>query len=432
MNLVPPQDTILGLLRIDEVYFEHDGPKFFAVSSRSGRRYLALMVDEGDDWERYLYLPVSDERFNLIRSGGTNLKRAFSEPEDGLVFDVVADYSRGSSRLEHAAGADLPDELLPTERAVLDLPTETQRAFQPERLAEKSGRERRTLLAIEVEPAGMLRTEIPLRSLSRIAGSLQDTVDALGQEEAGRPTPRGIIPNDVLRETELVFRGSQAASFVILAASGGQDNHLIESSILPNSCRRLVELLQQGSEPDRLRDLVGRYGVRVRAKYRALLESLVDEGSGVSAYIATGFGDTYQAGLKPNQVRANLNLLREVGQDVMAEHLERVNLVGVNLRTGSFELYDPVNSAKYSGYMEPEARDQISGLPTGFDHLYSADILVQQQLSNFSDEVTKTYRLIGIGAPYGATEEQEFFIQPLPPSKAADGPLEIEGGSAEW
>lgn len=110
--------------------------------------------------------------------------------------------------------------------------------------------------------------------------------------------------------------------------------------------------------------------------------------------------------------------------------MERVNLVGVNLRTGSFELYDPISATKYSGYMEPEAREQISGLPTGFDHLYSADILVQQQLSNFSDEVTKTYRLIGIGAPYGATEEREFFVRPLPPPQAEGGRLEIEGGSS--
>lgn len=404
MDLVPPQDTFLGLLEIDEVYVDYEGPRFFCAVSRSGRRYLALHIDESETSDIYLYLPISDDRFKIVRSGGLSVRTAFVEPEDGRLYTVTADYSSGLNMIDAVSVNELTSDQLPAADVSLSISTATRPTFKSDQLAVKSGRERRTFLAFEIEPATMLRTELPLRSLSRIAGTLQDTIDALAQEVAGRPTPRGMIPQDILRDSELVFRESQAASFVLVAASASQAGHedrLMESQLLEHSCERLVGLLNESESPDRLRDLVGSYGVRVRAKYRALLEALLDEGTGVSAFVATEFGHGFSGSLKPAEVKANLGLLREIGTEVVSNHLERVNIVGVNLRTGSFELYDSREDKKYSGRMELDARDQIAGLPTGFEHFYSADLLAQEQYSNFSDEVRWTYRLVSIGEPYG-------------------------------
>lgn len=409
MELFPPQDTFLGLLSVDEVYLDYEGPRFFAALSKSGRRYLALHVEEGDNFERYLYLPLSDERFKMVRSGGLRVRLAFQEPEDGSLFIITSDYSSNRNSIEAVSPEELSDALLPEDEIVLSVPTETRPAFEPNELGRESTRERRTFIAFEIQPNSGFRTEIPLRSLSRISGALQDTVDALAQEVAGRATPRGMIPQEILRDSELVFRESRAASFVMVAASASQAGHeerLMESQLLQRSCEGLVALLGEGESPERLRGLIGNYGVRVRAKYRALLEALLDEGTGASAFVSTEFGQQFSASLKRDEVKVSLGLLREIGTEVVRERLERVNIVGVNLRTGSFELYDSLSHKKYSGRMESDARDQIAGLPTGFDYFYSADMLSQQQYSNFSDEVTWAYRLIWIGPPYGASLTQ--------------------------
>jgi hypothetical protein len=94
VTLIPPHDPLLGALSMDEVYFDQEGPRFFSATSRSGRRFLAVAVDEDESSDTYLYLPVSDARFGEIRSGALDLRTAFREPEGGSLFVVVADYEQ--------------------------------------------------------------------------------------------------------------------------------------------------------------------------------------------------------------------------------------------------------------------------------------------------------------------------------------------------
>jgi hypothetical protein len=398
MSLVPPQETVLGSLRIAEVLFEHDGPKLFVAVSKSKRLYLASLVDEDESRETYIYIPLSSQRLNMVMTGGVSIKEAFLSPEDGSVFRVTADYDADRNSIELLDATEIPVEYLPSDDSRLDLSAETRPHFTPEQLADDSVSERRSLLAVEVEPKGQARTELPLRSLSKLAGTLQDTIDALAQEESGKATARGVIQSDVLKHSELVFRESQAASFVLVAGSASPEA-LLASPILASACQRFVDLLEKGQSHDDLRVLVDSYGPRVRAKYRALLEALTDEETGITAFAAEPNGTLYKAGLKAAEVKQSLALLREAGQEVMKAPLEFVHLIGVNLRTGSFEIFDPQSKTKYSGYMDQDARRQIAGRATGTGHGYSAVILVQQQYPEIG-EPTTTYRLTAIGEPF--------------------------------
>jgi hypothetical protein len=55
VTLIPPHDPLLGALSMDEVYFDQEGPRFFSATSRSGRRFLAVAVDEDESSDTYLY-----------------------------------------------------------------------------------------------------------------------------------------------------------------------------------------------------------------------------------------------------------------------------------------------------------------------------------------------------------------------------------------
>src|SRR6266511_4671430 len=117
MTLIPPHDPLIGALSMDEVYFDHEGPRHFSATSRSGCRLLAVAVDEDESSsDTYLYLPVSDARLGEIRSGALDLRTAFREPEDGSSFVVVADYEQPPrNRVSVVSPDEVAEDWLPLE-----------------------------------------------------------------------------------------------------------------------------------------------------------------------------------------------------------------------------------------------------------------------------------------------------------------------------
>jgi Family of unknown function (DUF6575) len=201
VTLIPPHDPLLGALSMDEVYFDHEGPRFFSATSRSGRRFLAVAVDEDESSDTYLYLPVSDARFGEIRSGALDLRTAFREPEDGSLFVVVADYEQPPrNRVSVVSPDEVAEDWLPLEGSRLQVPTATRPVITAEALSLEASQRGRAILAVELDPADIYRTEYPLRSLARISRGIQDAVDALAQEAAGRATARGAIPESILQK----------------------------------------------------------------------------------------------------------------------------------------------------------------------------------------------------------------------------------------
>lgn len=399
MTLVPATDTSLGRLEVLEVFFEHDGPRLFVAQSPTGSLYLANCVDEDEDelTVTYLYVAVSRARMNLIRSGAISLREAYTQAEDSFVHKIVAAYDQetpANSRSTIPAG-EVTDDWLPLPSARLNLPTETLPSFDPERFRADSAGEFRTRIALEIYPPDTLRTEYSLRSLARLSGSFQDTLDSLAQEERGRPTSRGVIPEEILQESELVFTGALAASFVLVLAPKSSPT-LIGHDLVIKSTSRLLELLQAADSQEDLTRLLGGYGIRARSKFRNLLTMLSDDDTGASIFLADHLGELNAAHIQLASVRRALSFIDDRNPDSKRLELPRVTLVGVNLRTGIFELFDNVAGQRYSGQMGPEAKVQMSGLPTGDDYFYSASLLSTVEYSIMTTDVSTSHRLLDI------------------------------------
>lgn len=399
MNLVPATDTVLGPLRISEVFFEYDGPRLFAAQNRAGNTYLVNCVDEDEDeeTETYLYVPVSSERMSLVRSGYLSLREAYTDAEDGFVYVVTSQYASDPPRneLKTIEANQIGEEWLPVSDARLDLPTETLPAFDPEKFKHDSAGSHRTRIALEVFPADMRRTEISLRSISKLAGSFQDTIDSLAQEYRGRATSRGVIPEEILLESELVFTEALAASFVMVLAPKSEPT-LIGHDLINKSTEGLLELLEAASSQDHLQEVLNKYGIRARSKFRSLLTTLSDDETGAGVFLADHQGNMSVSKIALHSVRNALSIIDERNPDSVRVELPRVTLVGVNLRTGIFELFDNVEGQRYSGQMSPDAKIQISGLPTGDEHFYTASILKTIEYSTMTSDVTSSYRLLSI------------------------------------
>lgn len=399
MNLVPATDTVLGHLTISEVFFEHDGPRLFVAENRAGNLYLANCVDEDEDegTETYLYISISPNRMNQVRSGAISLRDAYTNSETGTAYAITAEYGKDYSqnKLEVIQSNEIQEEWLPTKEARLELATDTLPLFDPEAFRAGSEEEVRTRIALEVFPPDTLRTEYSLRSLSRLAGSFQDTLDSLAQEERGRPTARGLIPEEILNESELVFTGALAASFVMVLAPKSNPS-LIGHDLVIKSTKRLLKLLQATNSHDDLTSQLAEYGVRARSKFRSLLTMLSDDETGAGLFLADDSGQMDEARVELSSVRRALTFIDNRSPDSEKLNLGRVTLIGVNLRTGVFELLNNITGQRYSGQMGPEAKVQISGLPTGQEHLYTAELLKSVEYSTMTTDVSSSYRLLQI------------------------------------
>ena len=124
-----PESTVLGELKIIEVYEFYIQPALFACRNLAGQMYLAVWVDENEDASRWLYVAVSPERFLQVRGGKVSLREAFAKPEDGVALDVVVHSDPGlASHVDPVPFGEIDESWLPLPEEYLDVRQRSQRS----------------------------------------------------------------------------------------------------------------------------------------------------------------------------------------------------------------------------------------------------------------------------------------------------------------
>jgi hypothetical protein len=114
MKTYLPESTILGILKVIEVYEFYDQPCLFSCQNLSGQVYIALWVDSSETEDIWLYAPVSSERFHHIKNGEVDLKTLFTHSEDAFVFEVSIPFDDQKSTMVKALVCrDLTEDQLP-------------------------------------------------------------------------------------------------------------------------------------------------------------------------------------------------------------------------------------------------------------------------------------------------------------------------------
>ena len=117
--------TGLGELEIVETYVYYDQPVLFSCKSAAGHLYLAVAVDKNDEHETWLYVRVSTERLNLIRSGTIDLHDAFALPEDSLLLQEIIPYDdQTQPRMEQIQPDQIFEDMLPVPGEFLNFKTD--------------------------------------------------------------------------------------------------------------------------------------------------------------------------------------------------------------------------------------------------------------------------------------------------------------------
>jgi hypothetical protein len=103
---------------VTEVLLEYEGPQLVVKKDAANNLYLALAVDDGPGFVRWIEAPISDLEREGIKRGGEPIRDVFLK---GTV--TIADYARDNNApiaARDIPGVELPDSVLPRPRVVLE------------------------------------------------------------------------------------------------------------------------------------------------------------------------------------------------------------------------------------------------------------------------------------------------------------------------
>ncbi len=127
-----PESTVLGELKIIEVYEFYIQPALFACLNRAKQVYLAVWIDDSEKASRWLYVALSRSRFSSLRRGEVSLRRAFAEPEDGVALDVVVPRDpEQMSQVNAIPAGQVEDAWLPVPGEYLEIEAPMPHELQP-------------------------------------------------------------------------------------------------------------------------------------------------------------------------------------------------------------------------------------------------------------------------------------------------------------
>jgi hypothetical protein len=109
-----------GNFEVLEVYAQFNGPRLLAYKANSGEIFLALWVDEGNDFDLWLYMMVSLDRLQAIKTGQISLNDAFSHPESDCLYEAVLTCSDNTWRFKKLTLDEIDEACLPSRDVFLD------------------------------------------------------------------------------------------------------------------------------------------------------------------------------------------------------------------------------------------------------------------------------------------------------------------------
>ena len=273
----------------------YDGPRQFLQKSLAGQLYLAWWNDSDGSIERWIYLPVSEQRLQDILTGVISCLEGLTNPEDGYLFVIDEDFSGDPPmvRTTMTTPAAIPPDSLPSPLARMDFGT-------PEEIGNLASRDRSHLLEIRFHgDTSVPEGRVSAKTMSKAVGELQSLLDAIGQTlEQPSSNAKGRIPHRILEQTRLDPVSTYSGSFCIRLESHEQDG-ISGKSLIRSSLDKLYELFDLLLDPEG-NPLSSRLGPRVDQRFKSFLDTLATSPDDVTLVWIMPYSD------KPRKVSLTL------------------------------------------------------------------------------------------------------------------------------
>lgn len=320
---------------------------------------MAWWLNGDETTQRWVYLPVSDDRLLEIGKGNLAPRTALETPEDGHIY--VVDLSSATNELQQVSQTNvrfMQEASLPSPDATVTLPN-------IELVLASLGRtDRLHLLQVSLEEPSYEAGSIGARSLGRFVSTFQNLLDAVSQSVEGIATSRAPIPTWLLASTELEVIASRRGSFSIVMQA---DPDRSDVELLDRSLSSLLDLFAPASAegaPGLL--LPARaFESRIRRHYSELLALVHAHLDSVSIAWSSPLEPVVrQVELLPDLAGAILEALDESPESKRSLLTARGRLVMLNLRTNRFRL-DALEGMSFTGDIVPALARTLIGYRVG-------------------------------------------------------------------
>jgi hypothetical protein len=243
-------------------------------------------------------------------------------------------------------------------------------------------------------------TEAPVAFLGRILESVQSVFNALGQAIDGTPTPTGMIPRSITEKTQLTVLRTYPGSFGIELATlpEGMEkdnaNYLVEIAL-----NEFLELVKMSSNPednaDILRQKLWTLKSRVACGYRDFLLNL----SKSETNLLFNWGSPNQerggaVALPLSSIKKALEVINRTEDKTVREYEIVGKLIGLNIRTKSYEILISATNKKYSGRIIDEAIPRVE--TATLSEIYVSTIREVKEISPTIAEEKLKYKLVAL------------------------------------
>ena len=394
MSLLP-QQTTLGCLELLEVYEFYDKPCLFSCKNISGQIFMAVWVDKTSYSDSWFYVATSIRRLLQIISGGIELKNAFLEAEDRFIFEVIISSTENKTTVSRISCENLDEEMLPVSGEFLNYDPKLTMSLLEKRDAKNSAIQfRRPVLNLAFSFPGIDIMQAPAVDLGNLLQSAQYLIDAIGQFKAGESTVKGSIPEKITRQTRLAVAGTFAGSFGVEMIAFKQPG-LFGDSLVEDAIETFLNLIKIGKNSEELRIFLLEAQPRVASRHSIFLQTLINSKAKMNAEwgsFSEGKGNSAELILRDAKIV--LSIVNQVEDEKPREYKVEGELVGINKRTKSFEIWESKGARKkYSGRILDSA---LSVAQTAtLSGIYIATILEVTEVSLVGEEKPK-YSLVSI------------------------------------
>lgn len=387
MNYLP-YIPLVGDLKLIEIYEFYDFPRFFSCRSTTGQIYFALSVAEDRVKYEWLFVPVSPERFVRARAGDIDIRTIFAMSEGNSLIHIATD---ADGKLVEApdviSSESVSTKWLPDPGVFLSVDVEKPALIDVlQESSRKAIAARREVLRIALNFPNRRLLEGPARDVGATMVRLQELFNALGQYAYGAPTLRGAIPETILEKTRLNVSGLFASSFGIEFVT--EQGDLFQDSTFELAAKELVQLIEIRGDADQLSNKLHELKGRVANKYKSFLEVVDQSSSGLKIWWASPDGRSLGAQFSSSDVAATLAEVAKIATDMTEEVQIRCTLVGLNVRTKTYEIFSLGDQVRYAGKILDEAIPEAAHATISDKYVARLKQLVEVQ-SATGDERTK-------------------------------------------
>jgi hypothetical protein len=395
-----PQSTHLGKLELIEVYEYYDTPCLFSCRNISGHLFIAILYYQTKRLEKWLYVSMSKRRFENIRAGLIDIRNAFLNSEDGFVYEVIINSDDSPDKVEIIWCENLIDDWLPMPNEFIEVGNELPLIWEVKDAPRTAIQIQRETLNLTFQFPTPNPTEAPVAFLGRILESVQSVFNALGQAIDGTPTPTGMIPRSITEKTQLTVLGTFPGSFGIELATLPEGiekdnaNYLVEIAL-----NEFLELVKMSGNPednaDILRQKLWTLKSRVASGYRDFLLNLSK--SETNLRFNWGSPNHERGGsveLPLSSIKKALKVISRTEDETVREYEIIGKLIGLNIRTKSYEILTNETNKKYLGRIIDEAIPRVK--TATLSEIYVSTIREVKEISPTIPEGKLKYKLVAL------------------------------------